>query len=251
MNHHSESFTLTVGGQSIKGFYYAPSRSTSKKCVIVFVHGWQSSGLDHNGAQMCADAGFPALTFYMCGHGESSGDIKSVTAPMSLADLHVVYAYAQKRHPKDPIILVGSSYGSYIAALFSASNDVQALSLRVPANYQDEYYYRPKFGRGALSEEDRAWRQKSLAPAENRALKALHDFPGKILIFEAGKDDQVDSQTVKNYAATAKKNNLTYHFMPDWTHSIWQNPVWDKQYHDILLPWILEVENSSQSNKTK
>lgn len=138
------------------------------------------------------------------------------------------------------IVAVGNSYGSYISARLSAERELAGLSLRVPANYADENFDKPKWIMSGDSDPElNAWREQVIGPAENKALKAVHDFKGAIQIIEAEKDELVPSQTVQNYVhAVADESKLDYHLMEGWPHSLGDSEERQRQFRDILLNWL-------------
>ena len=115
---------------------------------------------------------------------------------------------------------------------------IDGLSLRVPANYQDEFIIYPKWGRGVENTQDRSWRLQKLNYHDNKALWAIHNFKAPLQIFEAGLDEQVPRQTIQNYIDASDPKNTDYHLMADWSHSIGDSPKKLNDYHDMLLAWL-------------
>lgn len=228
---------LRVHNDKIVGQVYLPDLGISDT-VVIFVHGWNSKMYDDFGARKLAAAGYICIGFWLRGHGKSGGDIHAITAQDSLQDLDEVYGYVQKNHMPKKIILVGSSFGAYVSALFAGYKKIDGLSLRVPANYQDEYMANSKWGRGIDSREDRSWRLQKLNYQDNKALRAIHDFEAPLQIFEAGLDEHVPRQTIQNYLDASGLRNTDYHLMEDWPHSIGDSPKKLNAYHDILLTWL-------------
>ncbi len=238
----SVPFTLLVDGQKVQGDFFAP-RTTVHPQAVLFIHGWMGKPNTH-AADFLASQGYYAQTVYLRGHGKSDGDIKAITTQMSLDDALAAYDNLLSRVPNStPIAVVGSSYGSYISVLLSAKRSCNGLSLRVPANYPDDALELSKWGRGSEYPGDTAWRLQAIDYTANSALTALHNFDGRVQIIEAGLDDQVPTQTVKNYAnAVADQSKLSYHLMPDWPHSLADNKAFNQQYKDMLLEWLSSLQ---------
>jgi hypothetical protein len=138
-----------------------------------------------------------------------------------------------------PIVAVGSSYGSFNAVLLTVEREVEALSLRVPANYQDEEHELPKWERGGEDPAILAWRHEKLDENATASLRALHSFPGKVQILEAEFDEVVPSQGVRNYGDAVKEpSQLEYHVMKGWPHSLGDHEQRNKEYQTILLEWL-------------
>lgn len=229
-------------GQQIHAKLFVPS-TNAKKLTLLFLHGWTGRP-NEAAAEVMAQQGYYSLTISMRGHGESDGDIQTVTSKDSLDDALAAYDFLVKRIPKGTqIAAVGNSYGSYIAVLLSEQRELAALSLRVPAAYPDNLENLPKWRRGHEDPVINEWRKKPTNVAENRGLTLLHKFPGAIQIIEAEKDEVVPSQTVKNYVnAIADAKLLEYKLMKGWAHSLGGNDVWNKEFQTVLLSWANKVE---------
>jgi esterase/lipase len=131
-----------------------------------------------------------------------------------------------------------------MATLLSAEREVSALSLRVPANYPDERFsdaqlpQAPDQSNTSLTE----WRKQIIKYDQTRSLKSLHNFQGQIQIIEAEEDEIVPHETVQNYVnAISDKNQLDYHLMKGWPHSLGLDPQRNQQYQDMLLNWLNKI----------
>lgn len=229
---------LTVDGQKVLVKLYA-SVEKPRTQVVLLLHGWNSRP-DEQAAEHFSSLGYNVAAVAFRGHEGSDGDIRSITAENSLADAVAAYDYLRAYMPvESEVIVVGSSYGSYIAVLLSTVRPVKALSLRVPANYPDVTFYDPKWGDGSDNLLTTAWRKQSIAASENMALQAISSFQGHIQIIESGADEQIPHQTVQNYInAVADPSRLDYHFMPGWSHSIRRDDAKSNQYVALVQKWL-------------
>lgn len=212
----------------------------SQNLAFLFIQGWRGSQ-NIQGAQKLADMGFTCLTYDMRGNGESEGKIEEFSRADFLSDARNVYDYFTQQLPQGTrIAVVGSSFGSYTALLLSTEREMHSLALRVPANYPDEGFdepHDPQVG----SPEIMTWRKEARDYSDNRALKALHDFPGNILIVEAEEDELVPHQTVQNYAnAVADGSRLRHVVMRGAPHSLVTSEL-QAEYDDILTDWAATV----------
>jgi esterase/lipase len=240
------SIELSVDQDKIRGKLYTPNLP-SHKIAVLFLHGLTGKP-NYLAAVLLAEAGYHVLAISMRGHGDSDGDIETITANQSLADAKVAYDFLQDQvGPSTQIVVVGNSYGSYIAALLSVEKTVVALSLRVPANYQDSEIDLPKWGRGHEDPNIMVWRNQSIPYDQNRALTAIHDFTGPVQVIEAENDAFVPHQTVQNYVdAIIDQTHLSYTLMAGWPHSLGTDQTRAQQFQAVLEKWLIEVEEKVQ-----
>ncbi len=233
-----KTIDIKVGNQIVKANLYSPE-SNPKNVGVLFLHGWTGKPNELAG-EFLAEKGFHALTIKMRGHGNSDGDIKKVTARDSLQDAIAAYDFLISQLPKgSQLYAVGNSYGAYIAVILSSERRLAGISLRVPANYPDDLYGLPKWGRGNDDPAVDKWRHKPCSAEQNRALNLVHNFKGKVQILEAEKDLIIPHQTVQNYVeAVFGESRLDYHLLMGWEHSMGLDPVRNKQLQELLLSWL-------------
>jgi len=229
---------IKVDGQTIRGNIYE-AEDSNEDIGFIFIHGW--TGLpNEDAAAILANNGFTSMTISLRGHNNSDGDINVVSRQDSLKDAVVAYDFFKSKEPKITRVgLIGNSYGGYTAALLSTERSIDCLSLRVPAGYPDEGFNEPQMGHGNDDPFVLKWRIQATAFADNIAYKAIHNFAGNIQIIEAEHDNQVHTQTVKNYVnAISNIDQLEYHMMKDWPHSLGRDPKRNKEFQEILLAWV-------------
>jgi len=134
------------------------------------------------------------------------------------------------------ITLVGSSFGCYIVAILVSKRKVANLALRVPQNYPNKGFRKPKvqFHGDKLIE----WRKERKSHREIYSLSAVYDFEGDILLIESEFDKYVTHQTIENYInAVRDKEKLSYVFMNNTTHSL-KDAKSRSAYVAILTKWL-------------
>jgi len=232
---------LPVSGDKIVGHLFAPEETKVGVATFLFIHGWRSQQdrVDYLAEALTKD-GHIVLTFDLRGHGVSGGNLEELSRKDFLDDVLVAYDFLVTIPSVDAnnIVVVGSSFGAYLAVLLSAKRKVKALALRVPANYKDEGFTGSHYKtRGIDGGEE--WRENVYEYNEVESLKCVHNFEGKVLIVESENDELVPQPVLQSYSnAISNKNNLTYHMMKDAPHSISRHPNFQKEYGDLVLNWI-------------
>ncbi len=227
---------------TLRGDLFAPSNET-KEHAVLFLHGW--TGRPNNAAaELVAQQGYTAMTFSFEGHNNSDGSINTITRKSALSNAVSAYDYLREKvGPDTKIVVVGSSFGSYIAMLLTTVRNCSDVSLRAPANYIDEGMNEPQILQTA--EENPAvaeWRLKKLGAEATESLRAIHDFTGNIQIIEAGDDELIPHRAVKNFVdAYQNPEKVDYHLMQGWPHSLSTDKKRNKEFQELLISWLKEL----------
>lgn len=236
---HSDPIALSVDGQTLDGTFLTPE---DKVPGVLFIHGWGGSQtFDLNRAKGIAALGCVCLTFDLRGHAATREQQLQVTREDNLRD--VVAAYDRlAAHPSldsGSVVVVGSSYGGYLAALLSSLRRVRWLALHVPALYLDDEWLLPK---NQLNRETlRAYRNSYVPPESNRALKACADFAGDVLIVEAEHDTFIPHSTIMSYrSAFRRSHSLTHRIIDGADHALTEKTA-QRAYTSILINWVTEM----------
>ena len=234
------SITITVDGETLKGFLFYPPNEKDKNPAVLFIHGWTSAQDRYtNQAKDLTGLGVVCLTFDLRGHGGSAGDINNQTRQDFLDDVTAAYDLLIKDNKIDPnnITVIGSSFGSCLAVLLARHRKVKNLILRVPANYPDALE-----GPIAKANQDEVYKSRHLGlqnPSNNMALAALHNFNGNVLIIESSKDEIIPHQTIEDYInAMEDKTKLDHIVMEGAPHSLTGSPELKKQAQGITRNWL-------------
>lgn len=230
-----------VDGLKLKGNLFYPEKPKDKNPAILFTHGWTSEKQrSFQYAEALTKLGFIIMLFDMRGHGVSEGNINIHTPKEFLSDCIAAYDYllSLENVDKENISLVGSSFGGYLSVILTSKRKVKNLVLRVPADYQNETFKKPKMGNVGENLKVFKWRLIPMQPHKTFALEALHNFSGQILIIESEKDDIVPHQIIQNYInAVQNKSKSTHIVMNGAPHSIREGPFRDKVTR-ILVDWF-------------
>lgn len=136
----------------------------------------------------------------------------------------------------DRIVLVGVSYGGYLAAFACAVRPVRFLALRAPALYRDEDWATPK---AQLDKQDLSiYRLMRLRPPDNRVLQACAAFRGNVLLVESGHDEIIPHPVIANYlSAFEQASTVCSEVLAGADHAL-SHPDWRGDFHRRLLGWL-------------
>ncbi len=230
---------IDLDGQHLAATFAAPS---TRMPGVLFVHGWNGSQKrDLVRAREIAALGCICLTFDMRGHGDLTGLRADTTRAHNLEDVLAAYDLLAA-HPEvdtSAIMVVGSSYGGYLACMLAAMRRVRWLALRVPALYRDEHWDIPK---GSLDHVDLLrYRGVVQPPEDNRALGACTAFTGDVLLVESEHDDRVPHATIVSYmGAFRRAHSMTYRVLEGADHAL-SNVAHRRTYNALLAQWTSEM----------
>jgi len=239
MTTRSQNTDIAVDGSHLAGTVLAPGSTIPG---VLFIHGWGGcQERDLGRAQQIAALGCICLTFDMRGHMRTEALRQTVTREQNLADAVAAYDHlrAQPHVDPDAILVVGASYGGYLAAILSSLRPVKWLALRVPALYRDQDWDAPKRSLSRKVLDD--YRSRVLEPDDNRALRACRDFTGDVLIVESGHDHLVPHPAIVSYRnALRHTHSVTYRIIDQADHAL-SSPDCQQAYTSMLLSWTTEM----------
>lgn len=230
-----------VNGLTLKGDIFYPEKIKDRNPSILFIHGWTSEKKrSYQYAEALIKLGFIVMVFDMRGHGISEGNINIATPKEFLKDCVAAYDYfsSVKGVDKENINIVSSSFGGYLSSMLTSKRKVKNLVLRVPADYANGTFEKPKMGNAGKNSDVFKWRLIPKKYNETYALQALHEFNGEVLIIESEKDTIVPHQIIQNYADSVRdKSKLTHIVMKGAPHSIKPGPF-KEEITKILVDWF-------------
>ena len=245
----SQPIDLGVDGERLAGTLLTPGSTIPG---VLFVHGWGGcQERDLARAQQIAALGCVCLTFDMRGHQRTQAQRQTVTREQNLRDVVAAYDLLLRQPHVDPaaILVIGASYGGYLAAILSAHRKVRWLALRVPALYPDAGWDRPKrsLDRAMLA----AYRNTPVAARDNRALRACSGFAGDVLIVESGHDHLVPPATIVSFRnAFTRTHSLTYRIIDNADHAL-SAVACQQAYTALLLGWTTEMVFGARAGGTR
>src|SRR5829696_2430900 len=234
-----EAVDIAVDDEHIEGTVVAPQTSSPG---VLFVHGWGGNQQQYLArARTIAALGCVCIAFDLRGHGGTEEQQETVTREENLNDVIAAYDALAGQPGVDPasIVVVGSSYGGYLAAILTSLRPVRWLALRVPALYKDEDWALPKveLKKYGLA----AFRRGPVKPRENRALAACAAYEGDVLIVESEHDDIIPHPVIANYmAAFQKSHSVTYRVIQGADHGLSDERP-QEAYTSLLVNWATEM----------
>lgn len=234
-----KSTAIAVDGHELAATVIAPDTTIPG---ILFLHGWAGSQeRDVERAKTISALGCVCLTFDMRGHGLTQASNRTVTRGENLADAIAAYdELASLAMVEDgSIVVVGSSYGGYLATLLTEFRPVRWLALRAPALYRDKFWEMPK---AQLDRSDlQTYRSSLVAFEDNRALRQARAFRGDVLLVESERDTIVPHPTVASYqTAFIDSRSLTVRILDGADHALTEE-VHQQAYNRLLTRWIREM----------
>jgi uncharacterized protein len=231
--------SFIVDGQKLVGTLQYPRETKEKNPAILMIHGWMSSQKRNVlYAQELNTLGFIVMTFDLRSHGESEGERSKLSREDYMKDVTAAYDFLleQEGVDSDRIGIIGSSFGSYLAAILSSKRNIKWLALRVPANYPDEGFDVPQVK--LSNPKTTAWRSEELAADATISLRAIQEYKNDLLIIESELDDLCPHQTMKNYMnACRDSSKLTHVVMKGADHSI-KTEKFRAVFTDIIVDWF-------------
>lgn len=222
-----------------------PSKA-GKQYIVLWLQGWTSSMDSHREdvERNSKQSGLAFATLDFAGHGLHKTPIEESTRQQQLDGVIAVYDELRK-HCYNKVIVIGGSFGGYLAALLTGLRPVHAAVLRVPAMYADNELKTPhretkKCKNPLRDQQDEA---NDSYIKDNQAVRSIRQFEGSTYVLEHELDEQVPKIMPKTYFANAKHGN--YLLIPQATHSpkLMPNP---KKYYNYIEHWLMSILEAIQ-----
>jgi len=231
---------IPVDGERLSATLLAPA---TLQPGVLFVHGW-GGRQQHNlvRAREAVGLGCICMTFDLRGHARDAAQRDTVSRAQNLDDLLAAYDTLAAAPGVDPeaIAVVGISYGGYLAAVLTTLRRVRWLALRSPALYPDPGWDAPKTSLNA-DPGLMAYREATLAPDDNRALRAAAAYTGDVLLVAAERDVIVPMPVHHNFeAAFGAARSLTTRVIRGADHALTEKRH-QLQYTGHLIDWLTDM----------
>lgn len=219
---------------------YKPEK-TIDNWAVLWLQGFTSTIDGHNdGCMRMSNANsihFAMLNY--AGHGDHPVRLEDATREQQFDEVCAVYDELVKMG-FSKIIVIGCSFGGYMAALIARARKPETIVLRAPANYQEKEFRLP-YSDTIESRDGEAkdlYRQSIGNDYSNNAVEAIRQFNGATYIIEHEKDSVINVAIPKSYFNATKNGN--YILIPGLDHSpkMMKNPV---AYINIIERWLQTI----------
>ncbi|MDB5166368.1 MAG: Prolyl oligopeptidase family protein [Candidatus Saccharibacteria bacterium] len=208
-----EQVTFDCPGYSLAADWYP--RDSER--ILIFLIGWTASRTHYREmlTKIADQTGLSIVCFDYSGHGDSPFHLDDTRPAQHLLEAVNVYDQLRKERPNASISLMGSSYGSYLAATLSQQRQVQHLVLCAPAIYQPEDFY-TLWGEIDVGWTRNVYRHDTGALRDNPLLQD-HKAPPPTLVMVHGRDDLVPATASDSYIEAFHAQKF---LAPDLEHSL-------------------------------
>lgn len=238
-----EDFRLDLHGDIVPWRLFVPSEST-KEYGVLWLQGWSSSMDSHlAGVKRIAEQTNTAfVTLDYAGHGLHALHIDQSTRRQQHQEVVGVFD-AFKALGYQNIIVIGGSFGGYMAALLTSARQVNTVVLRAPAMYADDEFetVHSKTTTWLNPKRDPVDRAADPYISDNAAVRAIRAFSGMTYVMEHELDEVVPSNMPRTYFENAKYAN--YILIPKTKHSpkLMKNPERHFAYIEHYVCAIIEA----------
>jgi esterase/lipase len=232
-----DDLVRTVGEHDMLWRLFRPVGAGREYCVL-WLQGWSSSMESHReGVERMAKA--TKMTFATLdpsGHGTHKLPLDESNRRQQLNEVVAVYDELKNFGYKN-IIVIGGSFGGYLAALLTGVRDVHTAVLRAPAVYADDELDTVHKQTRKWKNPDRDQQDKANDPyiKDNEAVRSIANFDGFTYVLEHELDEQVPRIMPMTYFENAKRGN--YIIIPNTPHS--PKAMKNKEVHFAYIEHIV------------
>lgn len=206
---------------------------------LLFIHGAGSSDRKRfeQLRTLLAKRGIGSISFDFIGHGESGGSLAGSSLESRVAQASAVI---DSQGISQPLSIVASSMGGYIAIKLAELYELKSLTLVAPAVYDTRSYsvpFGPAFTK--VIQSPFSWRNTD-------AWKILENYKGNLLIYRAEKDTIIPHEVIARIYDSARKARPKEVIMiKNATHSL---AKWLDEHPDSLYQVFEKISDVSKSD---
>lgn len=217
------------------------SPNDDKEWCVLWLQGWTSTIEGHleGIVRMSETSGVTFAMLDYAGHGSHPVSLNDSTKQAQQIEVLAAYDQIEKMGYKH-LIVIGGSFGGYMAALLAGKRNPAAIVLRAPAAYPDHEFELPYT---QTAESDKRYSSILNVDEEltSNAFSAIAHYDGSVYICEHEKDEVVPRAIPREYFKRAQRGN--YLLVPNTKHSpkTMQNPEKHFAYIEHLLVSIVKA----------
>lgn len=184
--------------------------------------------------RMAIEQGATSLVFDYSGHGDSPFSIEDISPAQHFIEVVNAFDWLKQQYPDKEMIVIGSSYGGFLATQLTKYRQFSKLILRAPAIYLPSNFYTKQ------KDEDRdatiALRRDAEKLATHPLLARASEFGGNALLVVHEDDERIPAETTDAYAKAFKADVIVEH---GFTHSLDDaTPEQVTAYFEDIYGWI-------------
>lgn len=184
--------------------------------------------------RMAAEQGATSLVFDYSGHGDSPFNIQDISPAQHFMEVINAFDWLKEQYPDREIIVIGSSYGGFLATQLTNYRKFNKLILRAPAIYLPSDFYTKQ------KDEDRdvtmAFRRDAEKLTTHPLLARASKFEGDVLLVVHENDEHIPMETTDAYAKSFKAEVILEH---GFTHSLDDaTPEQVIEYFEDIYGWL-------------
>lgn len=205
--------------------------------ILLSLIGWSSEKSRYKDILegVCRRTGMEALVFDYSGHGASKFPLQKTRPAQHFLEVICAYDYLSEKYPDKEIVVMGASYGGYMAALLSQYRSLKRQIIRAPGLYKPEdfYSYAPDWRNDSLYE----YRKDPGLVAKNPLFEQAKSYKGKTLVVVHEKDEQIPVSVTDAYI---KAYGADVYVAEGLMHSFGENPDRQKveKYQEAISQWL-------------
>lgn len=220
-----------------------------KEWCVLWLQGFTSNIEGHtDGVTRLAEAtGMSFAMLNYAGHGNHPVHLDDATRSQQFDEVLGVHDELMKLGFKK-VIVIGGSFGGYMATLLASVRKFDTLVLRAPANYPEEEF-KLAYKDTSVGRQDKShylYRQSIDEHYINNAVEGVRSFAGQTYVLEHEKDEVIQPSIPKSYYNAAKHGN--YLVIPGVKHSPKMMPNPEK-YFALIELWLATIINATKQSK--
>jgi uncharacterized protein len=185
-------------------------------------------------SRLAVDLGITSVIFDYSGHGDSPFKLDTIRQAHHFLEAITAFDWIKAHYPNRHIIVVGSSYGGYLASLLLAHRTFDALILRTPAIYKSSDFYTTYADRDRDS--TKVFRSDTQALSTHPLWTEVTPFKGSVLLVVHEHDESIPQATSTAYTAAFKPEVM---LMKGISHSLDDaTPAQVDEYNQRICDWL-------------
>lgn len=238
MSHASQVSSTTVDipcvGYSVKADLYEGSEDS----LVLMLIGFTSKKSKYQNLAQAIQAvhGSSVLVLDYSGHGESPFDIQDITPAQNFLEAITAFDWLKEKYPEAKIIVIGTSYGGFMATQLTKYRSFDQLVLRVPALYEPDNFYTR--WRDSNIEKRHEYRLHAQNLDQHPLFKGAGGFKGSALVILHDNDEVCPQHSTQPFINAFNADSWV---APRLAHSFWGSNISESEeanYYKQITDWM-------------